>query len=326
MNWEDYSPFKSFVEIDEAQAERIRIGKPDWYPVRVYPPRESVPETIEETVRSVLEIQTKYFGTRNYSPPIAFEIHRHRTDRIRLQFLLPTKRLERKLRIHLANEAPGVGFENGTTEIPLAEGNTVGGGYLTTGIPDYYPLRTDFDEPPINSVVAALHRDAMRDTRFVIQVLARPVAGDPLRNWWWTRNAYKRIGFLKREDKGLWGDRPATPRERRQADAIEDKAGIPRFHVVIRLLVINADEYTTSRLKELKGGFNTFEDLETGQYLKQVSITSFRAKPFLQFCRNVVQRRFDGRTLRFQASIPEVAALVSIPNQTDQRNIKNADP
>jgi hypothetical protein len=162
----------------------------------------------------------------------------------------------------------------------------------------------------------------MRDTQFVIQVVFRPVVGTPLRSWWWSRRAYKRIGYLRKEKEKLWGSRSPTPRERQQADAIEWKAGSPRFHVSIRFLTVNAGEYTRSRVKELAGAFNVFENPETGQYLNAVTVSVLRRSSLLRFGEAVADREFRQWSRRFQASTQELAALVSLPT-VDQQNIYN---
>lgn len=61
---------------------------------------------------------------------------------MRLQFCVPNTRLERRLRAQLSNEIPGIGFADGTTKLLVAPGNSIGGGLLTTGREDRYPLET----------------------------------------------------------------------------------------------------------------------------------------------------------------------------------------
>lgn len=317
--------FKPFVQLTEEQAATLKSGSPDLYPVKVHPPENGVPNQITRTVRGILEFQSKWFGIRNASPRAAFEIHRGVPGKINLQFLLPTKRLERKLRTQLKSEIPGVKFSKGTSQIPVTENEFVGGGQLTTGRRDWYPLRTDgFNAPPQNSVVSLLHRHAMRDTKIVIQLLFQPVTGKPVRNWWWRHRAYQRLGYLRKEKEKLWNSRPPTPRERRQADNIEDKAGVPRFYVSIRFLIIGAEEYTPSRVKELAGGYNIYENLDSGQYLDAVTIRGIRKAPILHHAKTVAKRQFNG-SHRFQVSIPELAALVSLP-EPNQENIQTAKP
>lgn len=310
--------------VDEEQARQLRTNRTDLYPVQVHPPRHGVPETVERTVRGILEFQTKWFGTRNKSPRAAFEIHRTNPKTVSLQYVLPTKRLDRKLRTQLKTEIPDISFSEGTTKIPVSEEETLGGGLITTGRKDWYPLRTNFDHPPQNSVVSLLHRHAMRDTQFVIQILFRPVIGNPVRNWWWIRRAYKRIGYLRKEKEKLWGNRPPTPREKNQADAIEQKAGSPRFHVSIRFLIIGANEFTPSRVKELAGGFNIYENLDTGQYLNATTIQGIRKQPFTHHAKSIKERQFN-RTPRFQATLQELSALISLP-EPRQENITTAEP
>lgn len=314
----------SSTRLDEEVATRFSTGDPTLHPVQVHPPNTGEHPTVERTVRGLLEFQSKWLGTRNTSPRGVFEIHRPSPENVVLQYLLPTARLERKLRTQLKSEMPDVQFSTGTTELPLEPGTTLGGGYLTTGRRDWYPLRTEFDTPPLNAVVSLLHRHAVRDSRFVVQILFKPVSGRPLRNWYWTRRAYQQIGYLRKEKEKLWNSRSPTPREKSQADAIERKAGSPRFHVSIRLLVVGAGEYTPSRVKELSGGFNVYENLDTGQYLDTVTVRGFRSKPFIEFGEAVAKRTFAG-SLRFQASLSELAGLVSLP-EPRQDNVREGNP
>jgi hypothetical protein len=307
----------SHTTVEEEQAEQLRFGN-GWYPVKVHPPRNKCPETLTRTIRGVLELQTKWFGLRNTSPTAAYEIRRTTPDNLEFQFALPTKRLERKLRTHLKNAVPSIEFEPGNNGLPVTEEESIGGGLLTTGRKDWYPLRTDFDHPPANSLASALHRHAMQDTKIIVQVLFRPVIGQPLRSWWRTRRTYQRIGHLRREKEKLWGSRPPTPREKQQADALEQKAGTTRFHTSIRLLIIGAGEYTPSRVKELAGGFNIYENPDTGQYLNAKTIHTPFTSRFIDFADAVRSRRFAGWHHRFHSSVPELAGLVSIPDRTQQ--------
>jgi hypothetical protein len=262
---------------------------------------------------------------QNDAPYVDWTIPDEGTTFFADQFIVPTKRLERKVRTQLHNEVPGVGFSEGTLQMPVSEGCTVGGGLLEMGRRDWYPLATDFDAPPNNSVVAALHRHAMQDTQFVIQILFKPSIGRPLRNRWWTRRAYQRIGFLRKEKEKLWGSRPPTPREKQQADAIENKAGNNRFHTAIRFAIINAADHTKSRVKELSGAYNTFENPETGQYFNTTTVQPLKENRIIDFANSISNRKLDNWSTTFQASTDELAALLSIPNH-EQENIENASP
>lgn len=314
-----------YLELTEEQAQQLQNPTEEHHTVEVRPPRnQDLPETLDTFIRGIQEIQTAWFGIRNTSPVSTFEIRRE-AGQLRFQFSVPTHRLERKIRTHLANQIPDAEFLEGTDGIPASANRTVGGGILTLGRRDWYPLRTEFRNPPTNSVVSPLHRHAIRDTDVVIQVLFRPVIGDPLGRWWWRRRAYQRIGYLRKEKEKLWSSRNATPRERNQASAVEDKAGTNRFHTSIRIIVVGAGEYTPSRVKELAGGFNVFESSETGQYLDAVTVTPLRRNRILGFCKAVRDRQFGSWSRRFQASVHELAALVSIPDRT-QENIRFAQP
>ncbi|RJX51905.1 hypothetical protein [Halonotius pteroides] len=310
----------------EEQAEILQKPPVKSYSLEVKTPRNGdIPAVPVNLVKAVTELQSKRLGFVNTSPVASFEIRRSHPDKIKFQFSIPTVRLERKLRTHLTNEIPGIRFEKGSQGIPVTSEDTVGGGLLTTGRRDWYPLKHEFKDPPINSVVSALHRHAMRDTKFIVQILFQPVIGRPLRRWYWRRRAYQRIGYLRKEKEKLWGSRNPTPREKRQADAIEDKAGTNRFHTSIRFLVIGADEYTQSRVKELSGGYNIFENPDTGQYLDTVTVKSLRENQILGFAETVANREFGSWSHRFQTSVPELAALLSLPS-TEQENITQAEP
>ena len=310
----------------EEEAEKLRQPRKQFHSIEVRTPRNGdVPAVPVNLVKAVTELQSKYFGLVNTSPVAAFEIRRTHPDKIKFQFATPTIRLERKLRTHLTNQVPGIRFEDGVRGIPVTTEDTIGRGILTTGRRDWYPLKHEFKDPPVNSVVSSLHRHAMRDTKFIVQILFQPVIGKPLRRWYWRKRAYQRIGYLRKEKEKLWGSRNPTPREKRQADAIEDKAGTNRFHTSIRFLVIGADDYTQSRVKELSGGYNTFENPDTGQYLDTVTVKSLRESRILDFAETVAHRRFGSWSHSLQTSVPELAALLSLPN-IQQENITQAEP
>ncbi|PSP57016.1 hypothetical protein BRC72_11485 [Halobacteriales archaeon QH_7_66_36] len=310
----------------EEQVEQLQNPEKRFHSIEVQPPKhEKIPAVPEEFIKAITELQSKLLGLKNTSSVAAFEIRRNTPRKVRFQFSTSNIRLERKLRTQLTNQIPGIQFEDGERGIPVTQEDTVGGGILTTGRKDWYPLQHEFKEPANNSIASALHRHAMRDTKFLIQILFQPVIGKPLRRWYWRRRAYQRIGYLRKEKEKLWGSRNATPREKRQADAIENKSGTTRFHTSIRFLVIGAEEHTRSRVKELSGGFNTFENPDTGQYLNTKTVRALRESQLIDFAQAVADRRFKGWSRSFQTSIPELAALVSLPS-TQQENIQNAKP
>lgn len=316
--------FHTYTELNEEEAEQLRTGTPGKYTVQVKPPKTTdPPATLDQLVRGITELQSGFLGLRNLSPTIAYEIRRDTPNTLSFQFTLPTKRLERKLRTHLLTEATCVEFDTGIDRLPVNRGDTIGGGMLTLGRLDCYPLKTDFDAPPTNSIASALHRHAMQDTKVVIQVLFQPVTGKPARRWYWRRRTHQRIGYLRKEKEKLWGNRPPTPRERNQANAVEDKAGTRRFYTAIRLLIAGAGEYTPSRVKELAGGFNVFESGETGQYLDAVTVTPVREARIVDFAESVAQREFGAWSRRFQASRSELAGLIALPT-LNQENIDNS--
>lgn len=78
-------------------------------------------------------------------------------------------------------------------------------------------------------------------------------------------------------------------------------------------------------MKEVSGGFNTFENPETGQYLNTKTVKTLRRSQLFDFTRAVRDREFNGWSRSFQTSVPELASLVSLPN-TRQKNITKAEP
>ena len=325
MTWSDLFLHTTATPTEE-QAEQLQKPSEQFHTIEIRPPkRRDIPPVPENLVKCITELQTKWFGLKNTSPITAFEIRRTSPEKIRFQISTPTIRLERKLRTHLTNQIPGIKFEEGENGIPVTAEESIGGGILTTGQKDWYPLKHEFDQPPANSIVSTLHRHAMRDTQFVLQILFQPVAGKPLRRWYWRRRAYQRIGYLRKEKEKLWGSRNATPREKQQADAIENKAGTNRFHTTIRFAIIGADDYTQSRVKELSGGFNIFDNPDTGQYLDIVTVKTLRESRILDFADAVANRRFRSWSHSFQTTVPELASLISVPSN-QQENIVNAQP
>ena len=315
----------SYTTLTEEEAEQLSKPIGGWYTVQVKTsPDADHPETLNKFIKGITELQTSWLGLKNTSPTGVFEIRRPTPENIQIQFSVPSRRLERKVRSQIKSELDGIQLTEGTDQIPVTEGDSVGGGILTTGRRDWYPLQTSFDEPPTNSVVGSLHRHAMQDTQVVIQVLFKPVAGKPLRRWYRNRRTYQRIGYLRKEKEKLWNNRPPTPREKRQADAVERKAGTTRFYTSIRLLFINSKEYTPSRVKELAGSFNIYENPDTGQYLNAVTIQTLQNR-ILDFASTIQERRFGSWHRRFHASTEELAALVSIPDRS-QQNIPDSKP
>jgi len=314
----------SHTKINETQAEKLQYSANPGYTVEIRPPRDHSESTLPRFIRAIQELQTRWLGLKNSSPITSYEIRRT-SQSLKLQFTVPTKRLERKIRSQLTNALPDIRFDTGTSGLPVTEDSTIGGGLLTTGQLDHYPLQTDFDQPPTNSITKALHRHSMQGTQVVIQILFQPAVGKPLRNKYWTRRAYQRIGFLRKEKEKLWGSRPPTPREKRQADAIEDKAGNNRFHTSIRFAVIEAGEHTKSRVKELSGAFNVYENPDTGQYFNTTTVQPLRENRIVDFANSIADRQFDGWTSSFQTTVKELAALTAVPSTT-QENIQYASP
>jgi hypothetical protein len=295
------------------------------YTTQVKPPRNHGADAVLPVVRAMMELSTRWLGLRNDSPVMAFEIRRPMPDTLTLQYSVPTKRLDRKIRNELRQTVPGVAFDEGATGLPVTSTESVGGGILTLGRKDWYPLETDHDSPANNAVTSLLHRHAMPNAKIVIQLLVQPVAGQPVRQWWWKHRACKTVGYLRKEKENLWGSRPPTPRERQQADAVERKAATPRFKTSLRVVVIGADEQTPSYVHEVASGYNVFESLETGQFFTTETVAPFRERRVVNFAQAVAGRQFGRWSRAFSLNPEELACLLSLPSQ-DQQNIVRADP
>ena len=318
---------KTQIELNEEQTDRLQNPETDWYTVEARPPRnQDLPAAPEPFIQGIRETRTKWLGLRNASPVIAFEVRRSTPDKLRFQYSVPTKRLERKLRNHLSDTAPHVELTgNGVDGLPVNAEDTIGGGTVTVGRTDWYPLKTEYDTPPINALVGALHHEAMKDSSFVVQVLLRPVAGKPVRRRWYRRQARNNISRLRSQKELLIGRRKPTSKEKKQARKIGDKVTSTLFKTLIRAVVIGAGDHTPSRLHEVLGGYNQYENRESGQSLNGSVETAFRETSLLRFYRSVADRRFPEKHRRFRVSTPELAALVSLPDRS-QENIRYARP
>lgn len=316
----------SYTTVDGEQAETLTKPKTNYIPVEVRPPfDEDNPAALYNFIRGITELQTRLLGLTNTSPTVAYEVRRTSPENLVFQFTVPSTRLERKLRTNLQADIPNIGFVKGVNGLPLNAEDSIGGGILTPRFSDYQPFRTAFDSPPINALTGALHHHAMRDTRFVVQILFQPIVGEPINQWWWRRRARKHSTYLRKDKETLQNSRRPSPRERKQAQLIDNKVGNRRFWTSIRFLVIGAEEYTVSRLKELAGAFNLYENAANGQYFDLYKLRSFRQKPFLDFTHAVCNRQFAGYSLRFQSSIDELAAFTTVPDRR-QQNISYAQP
>jgi len=312
---------KSYTQVSEEEAENLQHPPGTWYTVEARPPQtEEPPATVPGFVRGILELQSAWLGLRNTSPITVYEIRRNVAGQLRFQFSTPLKRVERKIRTQLSDEIPGVQFTDGVNGVAVSEGESIGGGLLTTGRRSNFPLETEFDDPPINALVAALHRHAMPNTRFIVQIIFQPVAGYSLQDWWWRKTGYQHRNYLTKEKQKLWGSISPTRREKQQAHSIDEKTGNSRYNASIRFLVVGAGDSTASRVKELATGFNRFENPVTGQYLDAVTIRRFRRKSLLKFAEAIAQRRFQGWSRRFRATTGELAALLTLPSRS-QDNI-----
>ena len=310
----------SHITPDEATAKQLVQPSKRFLTIQVQPPVDTeLPATLNRFIKGITEYQIRLLGLKNTSPTIAFEIQRFDPRSLRLQFVVRSSRLNRKIRTHLSEQVPGVTFTEGTTKLPLTAGSSVGVGILTLRRKDVYPLETDFERPPTNSVITPLHRDAMRNTGIVIQILFKPIAGNPVKKRLWHQQASKESRNLRSEKVGLfpWNDRDPTPREKYQARKIDEKAGSPRFKTSIRILVVGAEKYTASRVKEISSGFNVFAGSDTGQSFKTTTVRGLTDSPILRAIERIRDRRFSHS---FQLSTQELAGLVAIPDR-EQRNL-----
>ena len=325
------NPLKKALATDhytltEGQAQRLQNPAYDGYDVRVLPPRSgNVPATTGHVVRNIREMGADWLKLRNKSPLIAVELRRPVPETLILQYSVPTKSLERKLRSQFATAIPDIGFEEGDTGLPVDAETTVGGSLLTTARDDWYPLRTDFNYPPTNAIIAALHHHAMQDTRFVIQLLLRPIAGKRIQRRYWRFRARQQENYLRKEKEKVWGSRKPTKREKRQADSIEAKTAGPQWYVSIRVLAIGAGEHTASRVNEVTGGFNAYQHDESGQYLTGKPVMSLREANLFRFTNAVADREYRGWSRTFKATDEEIGALCAIPNR-QQGNLQRAGP
>jgi hypothetical protein len=323
------NPLKRFynthTELDEQQAEQLRNPDTDWHTVEVRIPKHTdLPPCPVSFIDGIREMKTKWLRLRNTSPAIAFEIRRGETGQLRFQYSVPTKRLERKLRNHLADATPKVEIlDSGEDGLPVEEGDSIGGCTFSMTRQDWNPLETDHDAPPTNPVIGALHEQAMKDTKFVVQVLFRSVAGKPLRRWWHRHSAHSRIDRLRSEKEQLIGSRKPTSSEKKRGRLIDEKVNRPSFKTEIRVAVIGAGEHTPSRVHELSGAFNSYGHAESGQSLSASVEESIRAPPLIRFGEAIADRRFQESHRRFRVTPKELAGLVALPDRI-QKNISYA--
>ena len=100
------------ITLTEEEAEQLRETTSQGYTVEIQPPQNGeTPSTLGDFIQNITELQTKLLGLGNASPTTVFEIRRG--TKLRLQFTVPTKRLERKLRTHLSNNIQRSGSTTG---------------------------------------------------------------------------------------------------------------------------------------------------------------------------------------------------------------------
>lgn len=315
------------LTVDAATAERLRHPATAGPTIAIQPPRaDSVPATLPEVFQSLRETRTGLLGLGNRSPVIAYELRRQTTDTLRLQVSVPTNRLERTVRTQLQSRLPAIGFAPGSDGLPVAEGTAVAGATLSPAKAAYYPLRTEFPVPPMTHIAAALHRHAMQETEVVLQVLAQPIAGQPVRNWLHRLQGGKQMDYLTKEKEQLWGTRSPTQLEREQARQIEQKITQPQWRTSIRVLVMRPTEaYLASRIQEVANTVRIFERAASGQRLSTRHIEPLRTSELTRFVESVADRRFGTSSDAFRTSTAELAAVLSIPSR-GQENLQHAPP
>ncbi|MFC4359279.1 hypothetical protein ACFO0N_15135 [Halobium salinum] len=317
---------KSQITASEEQAQQLQHSNKGWYSIQVRPPRETPPARLDSVIRGATEASTKWFGLRNASPVIAYEIRRHRPGQLQFQFSTPSVRLDRKLRNHLTDAASTTEIqESSTNGLPVFEDETIGVGQAELLRRDWNPLETDFDSPPVNKLVGSLHQNAMQDTKFVVQLLFQPVAGHPVRRRWSRREAFNRGRKLRNKKQLLVGERTATPLEKKRAKLLEEKAAGPLYNVRLRVVAIGAGEYTGSRIRELAGCFNQYNHSESRQKLGVKRFKSVRSVSIFRLLKAVRDRQLSDLDAGFRASVEEVGALASLPDRS-QSNIVEARP
>lgn len=313
-------------ELDAAEADHLSSPAPDLYAVEARPPAHNdIPATLDRFVASIKEPQTKWLKLKNTSPVIAYEIIRPNPDTLRFQYVVPSKRLERKIRTQLTEEVTGVELADGDTRLPVQEGDDVGGGFLTTGRPSWHPITTEYNKPPTNNIATSLHQHITPSTRYLIQIIYRPNIGRSLKRWYWNKRAYQHRNYLKKEKEKLWGSVKPDSREKTQARQIDHKAGQLRYTTSIRILLTNPGDYAKSRLKEVAAGFNTFENSDSGQYFNLETVRAIRPSRIQGLANAIHQRRLGTWTRSFQTTDEELAALLALPEPV-QDNITPSKP
>lgn len=317
-----------YTKIDKEDVEQLSQPSSRHNIVEVRPPLDrDVPSTLDWFVKNILEIQSKWLGIKNTSPTTTFEITRLEPQCLKFQFCTETKRLERKIQKHLSDEIPGIKFQTGNDKLSIKSDVSIGGGLLTLGRSDFFPLETKFQRSPMDSIAASLHPHAIPQSKFIIQVLFRPIAGRSLKRLRWIRRAHKHISYLKKTKPDIhpWHNIEPEKREKRQASSIKEKADKTRYKASIRILILNSGKHVKSHLKEIAGGFNIYESDLTGQYLDLVTIKTLFQNKILNFAEAVRKRSFQNYTVPFYLTPKELAGLVALPNNRHE-NISYAEP
>ncbi|QIB75395.1 hypothetical protein G3I44_14490 [Halogeometricum borinquense] len=303
------------LELDEQRAERLQAPAWQGYVVEVRPPRGHSVSDITSVLRTLRAPRTKWLGLKNTSAYIVFEIIRDSRG-LRFQYAVPTKTVERELRSQLHTVIPNASFHEGTSGLPVIPERAVAGGLVSTGRQSWYPLYTDHTQPVMNGVAASLHDDAMQDTSFVIQIVARPVATDAVRSWYRSRRTGMHITYLNKEKEQLWGRRSPTPLERRKAQAVETKMRAPLWQASIRCITVSypTNEALPARFYESVAGFSRMENDQTGQFLRPKPVQTWREASLYGFAQAVADRQFNGWSRWWYATSPELGALLTPPN------------
>lgn len=309
----------------EEQTDQLRTPVTDHnHTVQIHPGRNTDhPATITDTLKAVTETSTDHLRLRNQSPVIALEIHRHTPDNLQIQYSLETARQERKIRTQLTNHLDHVSFSPGTTGIPADVGHTIGCAYLTPSRSDALPLATDHEQPPLNTVIAALHEDAMQRTGFTIQILLKPVAGRPLHRRRWHRRSRNHADRLRTPTPTLLGgEKKPGQDDKDTARATDRKRRKQHYLAAIQILITGAEEYTPARVEEVATTFNVFDNGVTGQQLHFDVYTHILQSRIHRFAKAVAERRYWAP--RFHVDVDEAAALVAPPDRV-QGNVETAE-
>ena len=167
---------------------------------------------------------------------------------------------------------------------------------------DHFPIKTFKDLPtdPLSSITSALSK-LQPGEGAVIQVLMAP-----------SENTWKDAGkkFLKKEKDPGDGDKPKSPPDAKQIEAVEGKLQKSGFSTVIRLITSSTSkESAKAHLTNLKAAFEQFNGPYNG-------FSSMKIKSEPQFIEDFIYRyppQYD--TLSVLTS-EEISSVFHLPNKT----------